>query len=132
MPELKEENLSLNLEICDYVNEKPHRVQMEADILLKYIHSRNERVSQLALGVLDSCVKNCGFPFHLHIASKQFLNELVSTFPDKPPVRRWDGCWDARGVNGFVYSMTHFKVCFLFSACCVTMLMFCYHGINMP
>ncbi|KAJ3273095.1 hypothetical protein HDU76_010846, partial [Blyttiomyces sp. JEL0837] len=37
-----------------------------------------------ALTVLDILVKNCGYPFHIVIASKEFLNELVKRFPEKP------------------------------------------------
>src|SRR4051812_20714196 len=40
-------------------------------------------VSQL----LDICVKNCGYPFHLQISTKEFLNELVRRFPERPPLR---------------------------------------------
>lgn len=36
--------------------------------------------------LLDICVKNCGYPFHMQIATKEFLNELVRKFPDKPLV----------------------------------------------
>jgi len=32
-------------------------------------------------------VKNCGYPFHLQIATKDFLNELVRRFPERPPPR---------------------------------------------
>ena len=37
--------------------------------------------------MLDNCVKNCGYPFHLQIASKEFLNALVRRFPERPPAR---------------------------------------------
>ena len=37
--------------------------------------------------LLDICVKNCGYPFHLQISTKDFLNELVRRFPERPPVR---------------------------------------------
>lgn len=30
-------------------------------------------------------MKNCGYPFHLQISRKEFLNELVRRFPEKPP-----------------------------------------------
>ena len=36
--------------------------------------------------LLDHCVKNCGYPFHLQISTKEFLNELVRRFPSQPPV----------------------------------------------
>ena len=36
--------------------------------------------------LLDILVKNCGYPFHLQIATKDFLNELVRRFPERPPV----------------------------------------------
>lgn len=37
--------------------------------------------------LLDICVKNCGYPFHLQISTKEFLNELVRRFPERPPIR---------------------------------------------
>ena len=37
--------------------------------------------------LLDICVKNCGYPFHLQISTKEFLNELVRRFPERPPPR---------------------------------------------
>lgn len=37
--------------------------------------------------LLDICVKNCGYPFHLQISTKEFLNELVRRFPERPPMR---------------------------------------------
>ena len=36
---------------------------------------------------MDICVKNCGYPFHLQIATKDFLNEFVRRFPERPPPR---------------------------------------------
>lgn len=30
-------------------------------------------------------MKNCGYPFHLQISTKDFLNELVRRFPERPP-----------------------------------------------
>jgi ADP-ribosylation factor-binding protein GGA len=45
-----------------------------------------EQASHLILQLLDILVKNCGYPFHLQIATKEFLNELVKRFPERPPV----------------------------------------------
>lgn len=55
--------------------------------IVKHINDRNTHVAILALGVLDICVKNCGYPFHLQISRKEFLNELVKRFPEKPPIQ---------------------------------------------
>ncbi|KAG0277037.1 hypothetical protein BGZ95_006632 [Linnemannia exigua] len=52
--------------------------------IVRLINNRNLHVSMLALALLDNCVKNCGYPFHLQIATKEFLNELVRKFPERP------------------------------------------------
>ncbi|EFE32916.1 uncharacterized protein ARB_00003 [Trichophyton benhamiae CBS 112371] len=55
--------------------------------IVQLINSRNANVAMLALALLDICVKNCGYPFHLQISTKEFLNELVRRFPERPPIR---------------------------------------------
>lgn len=54
--------------------------------LLTYINSRNPNQCLLALNTLDFLVKNCGYPIHLQISTKEFLNELVRRFPERPPM----------------------------------------------
>lgn len=46
---------------------------------------RNPYVAILALALLDTLVQSCGYPFHLQISTKEFLNELVRRFPERPP-----------------------------------------------
>lgn len=53
--------------------------------VVRLVNSRNQHVSMLALFLLDILVKNCSFPFHLQVATKEFLNELVRRFPERPP-----------------------------------------------
>lgn len=85
---MDEPNLALNLEICDYVNAKQGSVPREAAITVaKLISQRDPQTSELALSLLDNLVKNCGYPFHLQISRKEFLNELVKRFPERPPLR---------------------------------------------
>lgn len=36
--------------------------------------------------LLDILVKNCGYPVHLQLGTKEFLNELVRRFPERPPM----------------------------------------------
>lgn len=87
-PENFEPNLALSLEIADLINAKKGGAPREAAVdIVKYINHRNANVSLLALSLLDICVKNCGYPFHLQISTKDFLNELVRRFPERPPIR---------------------------------------------
>ncbi|KAI1656101.1 VHS-domain-containing protein [Daldinia decipiens] len=87
-PENYEPNLALNLEISDLINSKKGSAPREAAVaIVNYINSRNPNVSLLAISLLDICVKNCGYPFHLQISTKEFLNELVRRFPERPPLR---------------------------------------------
>lgn len=87
-PENFEPNLALNLEISDLINSKKGNAPREAAVaIVNYINHRNPNVALLALNLLDICVKNCGYPFHLQISTKEFLNELVRRFPERPPPR---------------------------------------------
>ncbi|KAF9082150.1 hypothetical protein BGX23_012765 [Mortierella sp. AD031] len=91
-PSRYEPDLALNLEICDVIKEKQKNTQVatrlsprEAAVyIVRLVNNRNLHVSMLALALLDNCVKNCGYPFHLQIATKEFLNELVRKFPERP------------------------------------------------
>lgn len=86
-PHLHEPNLVLNLEIADIINQKKGSTPRIAAInIVKHINDKNSHVAILAIGILDICVKNCGYPFYLQISRKEFLNELVRRFPEKPPV----------------------------------------------
>ncbi|OAA59838.1 VHS subgroup [Niveomyces insectorum RCEF 264] len=87
-PENYEPNLALNLEIADLINAKKGSMPREAaTTIVGYVNHRNPNVALLALNLLDICVKNCGYPFHLQISTKEFLNELVRRFPERPPAR---------------------------------------------
>ncbi|KDE04802.1 hypothetical protein MVLG_04766 [Microbotryum lychnidis-dioicae p1A1 Lamole] len=86
-PLLREPNLSLNLEIAELINHKKANTPREAAVeLVRLANHRNAHVAMLALHLLDILVKNCGYPFHLQISTKDFLNELVRRFPERPPV----------------------------------------------
>ncbi|KAG5421977.1 GGA2 [Candida metapsilosis] len=87
-PSNDEPNLALNLEICDYVNAKKGSAPRDAAIaVVKLISQRDPHTSELALALLDNLVKNCGYPFQLQISRKEFLNELVKRFPERPTMR---------------------------------------------
>ncbi|KAG8529149.1 uncharacterized protein KY384_005784 [Bacidia gigantensis] len=83
-----EPNLALSLEIADLINSKKGSAPREASVaIVNHVNHRNANISLLALSLLDICVKNCGYPFHLQISTKEFLNELVRRFPERPPIR---------------------------------------------
>ncbi|KAG9246006.1 VHS domain-containing protein [Calycina marina] len=87
-PENFEPNLALNLEISDLINSKKGNAPREAAVaIVNFVNHRNPNVSLLSLNLLDICVKNCGYAFHLQISTKEFLNELVRRFPERPPLR---------------------------------------------
>ncbi|KAG9325624.1 hypothetical protein KVV02_000649 [Mortierella alpina] len=84
-PSRYEPDLALNLEICDVIKEKQKNTPREAAIyIVRLVNNKNMHVGMLALTLLDNCVKNCGYPFHLQIATKEFLNALVRRFPERP------------------------------------------------
>ncbi|ORY84510.1 putative ADP-ribosylation factor-binding protein C25H2.16c, partial [Protomyces lactucae-debilis] len=83
-----EPNLALNLEIADLINSKKGNMPRDAAVAIVHkINSLNPITSLLAIALLDMLVKNCGYAFHLQIATKEFLNELVRRFPERPPPR---------------------------------------------
>ncbi|KAI9728461.1 MAG: hypothetical protein M1828_003863 [Chrysothrix sp. TS-e1954] len=87
-PQNYEPNLALDLEIADLINSKKGNAPREAAVtIVSHVNNRNPNISLLALTLLDICVKNCGYPFHLQISTKEFLNELVRRFPERPPIR---------------------------------------------
>lgn len=85
---MSEPNLLLNLEVCDYVNARGGSTPRETAIAIaKLVNQRDPQTAELALHLLDNLVKNCGYPFHLQISRKEFLNELVKRFPERPTFR---------------------------------------------
>ncbi|GJE92377.1 VHS and GAT domain-containing protein [Phanerochaete sordida] len=85
-PSQPEPNYALNLEVAEYVNQKKANTPREAAMTIaQLVNHRNPHVAMLALALLDTLVQSCGYPFQLQIATKEFLNELVRRFPERPP-----------------------------------------------
>ncbi|ODO03179.1 hypothetical protein I350_06024 [Cryptococcus amylolentus CBS 6273] len=86
-PTLAAPNQIANIELAEYINRKKANSARDATrALLPHINSRNPNEALLALNVLDHLVKNCGYAIHLQISTKEFLNELVRRFPERPPM----------------------------------------------
>ncbi|KAF9465395.1 VHS domain-containing protein [Collybia nuda] len=85
-PSLHEPNYAVHLEVADYINTKKANNPREAAMLTaRLANHRNPHIAILALALLDTLVQSCGYPFHLQISTKEFLNELVRRFPERPP-----------------------------------------------
>ncbi|KAF9811129.1 hypothetical protein IEO21_06647 [Rhodonia placenta] len=85
-PSLPEPNYALHLEVAEYINNKKANTPREAAMLMaRLVNHRNPHVAMLALALLETLVQSCGYPFHLQMSTKEFLNELVRRFPERPP-----------------------------------------------
>lgn len=54
-------------------------------LIARLANHRNPHIAILALTLLDTLIQSCGYPLHLQVATKEFLNELVRRFPERPP-----------------------------------------------
>ncbi|KAI0646354.1 hypothetical protein C8Q79DRAFT_1000702 [Trametes meyenii] len=85
-PGLGEPNYALHLEVADHINQKKANTPREAAMFIaRLVNHRNPHVAMLALALLETLVQSCGYAFQLQIATKEFLNELVRRFPERPP-----------------------------------------------
>lgn len=78
------------MEICDLINESTETARDAVKAIRKRINQnagKNYAVIKLTLIVLETCVKNCGKPFHVLVANKDFVNDLVKLIGPKngPP-----------------------------------------------
>lgn len=83
---MHEPNYALHLEVAEFINTKKANNPRDAAMsIARLANHRNPHIAILALALLDTLVQSCGYPFHLQISTKEFLNELVRRFPERPP-----------------------------------------------
>ncbi|XP_062581566.1 TOM1-like protein 2 isoform X2 [Saccostrea cucullata] len=84
------ENWMVLMEVCDIINETDEGPKDAARAIRKRLSQnmgKNHTAVMYTLTCLETCVKNCGRRFHLQVATKDFLSDLVKVIGPKydPP-----------------------------------------------
>ena len=69
---------STNMEICDAINSRTEGPEWAAKAIRRRLGSDKPKVVQLALTLVETCVKNCGFPFHAVVGTNNFLDAVIA------------------------------------------------------
>ncbi|XP_015373660.1 PREDICTED: TOM1-like protein 2 [Diuraphis noxia] len=87
---LASENWSLNMEICDMINDTEEGPKDAIKAIRKRLlqnAGKNHKIIMYTLTVLETCVKNCGRRFHVLVCNKEFSQDLIKLIGPKndPP-----------------------------------------------
>ncbi|XP_030629479.1 TOM1-like protein 2 isoform X3 [Chanos chanos] len=75
---LQSEDWALNMEICDLINETEEGPKDAIRAVKKRLNgNKNYREVMLALTVLETCVKNCGYRFHALVTARDFIDGVL-------------------------------------------------------
>lgn len=85
-PHNVEPDIQVALEVCELVNSKTSYAHLACTEVSNYFKVEDEIQCLLALFLLDMLVINCGYPVHLSISKREFLNKLMYRFPPGPQV----------------------------------------------
>jgi len=77
------ENWTMYMEICDVINASEEGPKEATKAIRKKFATKHASTITYALALLETCVKNCGKRFHLQIATKEFLQDLVKVINPK-------------------------------------------------
>uniref|UniRef100_A0A8C6TK41 Target of myb1 membrane trafficking protein n=1 Tax=Neogobius melanostomus TaxID=47308 RepID=A0A8C6TK41_9GOBI len=75
---LPSEDWALNMEICDLVNEAEEGPRDAVRAMKKRIvGNKNFKEVMMTLTVLETCVKNCGYRFHILVTTRDFIEGIL-------------------------------------------------------
>ncbi|XP_064640380.1 TOM1-like protein 2 isoform X2 [Lineus longissimus] len=79
------ENWALFMEVCDIINETTDGPKDAIRAIKKRLNNnvKNSLVLHYTLTLLETCVKNCGKRFHVQVANKDFLHDIVKIIGPK-------------------------------------------------
>ncbi|KAL3875580.1 hypothetical protein ACJMK2_033518 [Sinanodonta woodiana] len=85
------ENWAVYMEVCDVINETDEGPKDAVKAFKKRLSQnigKNNTAVLYTLTCLETCVKNCGKRFHLHVITKDFLGDLIKVLGPKhdPPL----------------------------------------------
>ncbi|XP_049924965.1 target of Myb protein 1 isoform X7 [Epinephelus moara] len=87
---LPSEDWALNMEICDMINSSEEGPKDAVRAIKKRIvGNKNFKEVMLTLTVLETCVKNCGYRFHILVTTRDFVEGVLvrSIIPrNNPPL----------------------------------------------
>uniref|UniRef100_A0A3Q0T1F9 Target of myb1 membrane trafficking protein n=1 Tax=Amphilophus citrinellus TaxID=61819 RepID=A0A3Q0T1F9_AMPCI len=75
---LPSEDWELNMEICDMINSSEEGPKDAVRAIKKRaVGNKNFKEVMLALTVLETCVKNCGYRFHILVTTRDFIEGVL-------------------------------------------------------